>query len=155
MSSDCSFVLLPLLLLFFFLLGGGLLQKVHRDLLSFATKLSFIRSLRGEERDICKQPKNDREKRSLPGRLTVTRNKQNQLITVKPLTSDAAADAQTETDEVLLQLVWDHGPVQSLLWDSFDLVRARVDREWSVCPLRHQCISAELQQKMETWQRST
>jgi len=36
-------------------MGGGLLQKVNRDTMSFATKLSFIESPNGTKRDIMKK----------------------------------------------------------------------------------------------------
>ena len=37
-------------------MGGGLLQKVHRDSMSFATKLSYMKEADGKERDIMKCP---------------------------------------------------------------------------------------------------
>eukprot|EP01097_Dermamoeba_algensis_P010534 TRINITY_DN7848_c0_g1_i1.p1 TRINITY_DN7848_c0_g1~~TRINITY_DN7848_c0_g1_i1.p1 ORF type:complete len:466 (-),score=114.93 TRINITY_DN7848_c0_g1_i1:249-1646(-) len=54
-------------------MGGGLLQKVNRDTMGFATKLSHIvyeDASRGA-RDIMKFPKSDAEKISLPGILRV------------------------------------------------------------------------------------
>ena len=38
-------------------MGGGLLQKVNRDTMSFATKLSHIEYASGEKRDVMKIPK--------------------------------------------------------------------------------------------------
>ncbi len=38
-------------------MGGGLLQKVNRDTMSFATKLSFIRYANGQAVDVMKRPK--------------------------------------------------------------------------------------------------
>ena len=52
-------------------MGGGLLQKVNRDTMSFATKLSYIMYADGTERDIMKKPQTDPEKISLPGILAV------------------------------------------------------------------------------------
>ncbi|KNE70236.1 hypothetical protein AMAG_14389, partial [Allomyces macrogynus ATCC 38327] len=52
-------------------MGGGLLQKVHRDTMSFATKLSYVKLADGTERDVMKVPKTDSAKSSLPGRLAV------------------------------------------------------------------------------------
>jgi nicotinamide phosphoribosyltransferase len=52
-------------------MGGGLLQKVHRDTMSFATKLSFIRYADGSERDVMKCPLTDMAKISFPGKLAV------------------------------------------------------------------------------------
>jgi nicotinic acid phosphoribosyltransferase len=54
-------------------MGGGLLQKVNRDTMSFATKVSFIRYADGKERDVMKMPKGDKGKTSLPGRFAVVR----------------------------------------------------------------------------------
>jgi nicotinic acid phosphoribosyltransferase len=38
-------------------MGGGLLQKVNRDTMSFATKLSFIRYADGRAVDVMKRPR--------------------------------------------------------------------------------------------------
>ena len=48
-------------------MGGGLLQKVNRDTMSFATKLSHIVYADGSQRDIMKAPSSDTSKTSLPG----------------------------------------------------------------------------------------
>ena len=48
-------------------MGGGLLQKVNRDTMSFATKLSHIVYADGSRRDIMKAPSGDASKASLPG----------------------------------------------------------------------------------------
>lgn len=50
-------------------MGGGLLQKVNRDTMSFATKLSHIVYADGSQRDIMKAPSSDASKTSLPGEL--------------------------------------------------------------------------------------
>jgi nicotinamide phosphoribosyltransferase len=55
-------------------MGGGLLQKVNRDTMSFATKLSYIRTPDGKTRDIMKKPKSDPGKVSLPGILKVKKS---------------------------------------------------------------------------------
>lgn len=69
-------------------MGGGLLQKVNRDTMSFATKLSSIHfsdqdqrfvttkvaTLLNLNRDIMKTPKTDSGKISLPGVLAVVRD---------------------------------------------------------------------------------
>lgn len=44
---------------------------MHRDSMSFATKLSFIEYEDGTKRDIMKIPKQDRGKISMPGELAV------------------------------------------------------------------------------------
>ncbi len=48
-------------------MGGGLLQKVNRDTMSFATKLCHIVYADGAAADIMKQPQTDTGKFSLPG----------------------------------------------------------------------------------------
>ncbi len=55
-------------------MGGGLLQKVNRDTMSFATKLNHIVYRgHGHGTDIMKQPQTDTGKFSLPGMLAVKR----------------------------------------------------------------------------------
>lgn len=48
-------------------MGGGLLQKVNRDTMSFATKLCHIVYADGTAADTMKQPATDTGKFSLPG----------------------------------------------------------------------------------------
>ena len=48
-------------------MGGGLLQKLNRDTLSFATKLSHVVYADGTPADIMKAPTWDTTKVSLPG----------------------------------------------------------------------------------------
>ena len=55
-------------------MGGGLLQKVHRDTMSFATKVNKIVYSDGEERDVMKCPKTESGKFSLPGELSLVYN---------------------------------------------------------------------------------
>lgn len=56
-------------------MGGGLLQRVHRDTMSFATKVNKIIYGNGEERDVMKCPKTESGKFSLPGELSIVYNK--------------------------------------------------------------------------------
>lgn len=48
-------------------MGGGLLQKVNRDTMSFATKLSHVTYADGTQADIMKSPTGDASKISFPG----------------------------------------------------------------------------------------
>jgi nicotinic acid phosphoribosyltransferase len=57
-------------------MGGGLLQKVHRDTMSFATKVNRIIYADGEVRDVMKCPKTEAGKFSLPGELSIVYNKE-------------------------------------------------------------------------------
>lgn len=54
-------------------MGAGLLQKVNRDTMSFATKLSHIVYSDGRGQDVMKRPMSDSGKISLPGELEVKR----------------------------------------------------------------------------------
>ena len=48
-------------------MGGGLLQKINRDTMSFATKLSHVTYADGTQADIMKSPTGDASKISFPG----------------------------------------------------------------------------------------
>ena len=52
-------------------MGGGLLQKVNRDTMSFATKLSHVVYADGTRADIMKSPTGDTSKISFPGMSTL------------------------------------------------------------------------------------
>eukprot|EP00842_Homolaphlyctis_polyrhiza_P001810 jgi/Hompol1/262/HPOL_005267-RA len=120
-------------------MGGGLLQKVHRDTMSFATKLCSITYADGAQRDVMKMPKTESGKISLPGELKVIRNADG-LPVVYPAESHVVGE-----DELVV--VYDHGkPVIS--WDSFATVRERVATEWSRSPLKFDPVSQELKQKI-------
>ena len=54
-------------------MGGGLLQRLNRDTLNFATKLSHLTYKDGSAVDVLKAPKTDPSKGSLPGVLAVKR----------------------------------------------------------------------------------
>jgi len=124
-------------------MGAGLLQKLNRDTMSFATKLSHIRYADGVARDIMKKPKSDPEKISLPGILKVKRV--NGVPTIFPAT-------ENEKDEDnLLKVVWDNGPVKGLVWDDFSTVRARVASEWHGVPKLYNPVSKELHEKIGLW----
>lgn len=84
-------------------MGGGLLQKVNRDTMQFATKLCHIVYADGSSRDIAKMPKTDIAKCSLPGVLGVKRV--DGVPTAFPAHLVAAEDN-------LLKVVYDCGPVQ-------------------------------------------
>ena len=84
-------------------MGGGLLQKVNRDTMQFATKLSHIEYADGSVRDIAKMPKTDPEKSSLPGVLGVKR------LDGVPTVFPAQMVSPTEN---LLKVVYDCGLVK-------------------------------------------
>jgi nicotinamide phosphoribosyltransferase len=125
-------------------MGGGLLQKVNRDTMSFATKLSFIRTADGKSRDIMKKPKSDPNKISLPGVLKV--KKVNGVPTVFP-----AASTQEKDPENLLQVVWDSGTVPGIKRENFDKKRINVQEGWATVPKVYDPFSAELRHKISDW----
>ncbi|GIL51514.1 hypothetical protein Vafri_7487 [Volvox africanus] len=122
-------------------MGGGLLQKVNRDTMSFATKLCHIIYEDGRPADIMKQPQTDTGKFSLPGILAVKRV--NGVPTVFPADSGEVAP-----HENLLRVVYDKGPLEGV-WDDFDTVRARVASEWAALPRTADNISVSLREKVQ------
>jgi nicotinic acid phosphoribosyltransferase len=88
-------------------MGGGLLQKVNRDTMSFATKLSYIVYMDGTAREVMKRPKTESGKISLPGILKVRRD--GGKLIVEPRTPEEKPDY--ETNEVSGEWeVWCAGP---------------------------------------------
>jgi hypothetical protein len=47
--------------------------------------------------------------------------------------------------------VYDKGPVPGLVWDNFDTVRQRVEREWKIVPKTYDPISDQLKTKIKRW----
>ncbi|KAG2489592.1 hypothetical protein HYH03_011873 [Edaphochlamys debaryana] len=121
-------------------MGGGLLQKVNRDTMSFATKLCHIVYADGHAADIMKQPQTDTGKFSLPGVLAVKRV--NGVPTVFPADSGEVAPHDN-----LLRVVYDMRPLEGV-WDDFDTVRARVASEWTALPKAADNLSASLREKV-------
>jgi len=120
-------------------MGGGLLQKVNRDTLSFATKLCHVVHADGRGSDIMKQPQTDSGKASLPGVLAVQRV--GGVPTVFPAEEVAPGDN-------LLRVIYDGGPVEGHAWEGFDALRARVAREWAALPRAADPLSASLKAKV-------
>ncbi|CAG8575713.1 5260_t:CDS:10 [Cetraspora pellucida] len=121
-------------------MGAGLLQKVNRDTMSFATKLCHITYADGTQRDIMKAPKTGSSKTSLPGEFVVKKNEHGVPI-VYP--KEACAENDPEN---LLRVVYDHGKISE--WDDFDTIRKRVAKEWPLLPRTYDNISPELKLKI-------
>lgn len=122
-------------------MGGGLLQKLNRDTMSFATKLCHITYADGVKRDIMKTPKTDAGKISLPGEFGVKKNEHGIPI-VYP------KEVLPENDpENLLKVVYDHGKVCE--WEDFSTIRKRIAKEWPSLPRTYENISPELKVKIE------
>eukprot|EP00461_Guttulinopsis_vulgaris_P002187 UN02188 len=162
-------------------MGGGLLQKVNRDTMSFATKLSLIvnhietqtqndveqakQELIGYEledyliRPIMKLPATDSGKISLPGKLRVVRDpKYPTGLVVKPdfnvfPTNSPQANVQRNTDDLPNELVvvYDHGPIKDFKWDDFDTLKKRVEEQWAATAPTHDPFAAELKEEIKRW----
>ena len=125
-------------------MGGGLLQKINRDTMSFATKLAHIEYADGRSRDIMKTPQGDSGKFSLPGELAV--KLANGIPTVFP------ADDVT-AEENRMHTYYDSRPREDLKWESFSEIRRRVCSEWTALPKKHDPISAPLRAKIQRFMK--
>jgi len=123
-------------------MGGGLLQKMNRDTMSFATKLSHIVDADGTERDVMKTPKSSSAKISLPGRLFVGRKDG------VPLVYPAEAP-ECKTMEPVLKVVYNKRPVPGAFED-FDACKARVHAQWKALPPKGTVLSPALQRKIDS-----
>ncbi|KAI1316216.1 hypothetical protein EDD11_010326 [Mortierella claussenii] len=150
-------------------MGGGLLQKLNRDTLSFATKLSHITYQDGTKRDVMKHPKSDSDKISLPGILDVYTDEQGELK-VGPRREDGVPHAGN-----LLKVVYDHGKVpradtstrqfgtQSVqdakfvlsekesqaAWETFGEIKKRLEHAWEHAAKVHDPVSKELHERIK------
>jgi len=128
-------------------MGGGLLQKVNRDTMGFATKLNFIEYENGEQRLVMKLPKTDSGKSSLPGILHVERSQPGRELVFNHMQNDRKNN--------LLQVVYDHGPIAGL-WENelFDHLKERVRKEWKEAPPDYDPISPQLKEEIQRWKAS-
>lgn len=121
-------------------MGGNLLQKVNRDTMSFATKLSYYETLDEDGnvvgRDVAKLPKTDASKFSLPGRFSVRMDPTGCHPVVYPMGADADS-------EELLELIYDCGPVQYKM-ESFTEIRGRLEAAWRRAPKKAAVLSPAL-----------
>jgi len=131
-------------------MGGGLLQKVNRDIMSFATKLSFIIDADGHERDVMKRPKQEGGKTSLPGILRVVPAQHAGALRVVPATWNREKRRSEGEGDSVMRVVWDYGPVAGC-WDEFDVLRERVERQWADAPPTYDVVSDELKARVERW----
>lgn len=81
-------------------MGGGLLQKVNRDSMAFATKLCYIMRIDGSERYVMKRPATDASKYSIPGIPCVKFDEENVPCVYSAL-------EKKDEDNDLLELVYD------------------------------------------------
>lgn len=122
-------------------MGAGLLQKVNRDTMSFATKLCHIDYADGTPRDVMKAPKTDAGKYSLPGVLQVKRV--GGVATAYSIPNNGTGTPLVAANENVLHVVYDKRPV-AVKWENFSELRKRVATEWEVAPKTANNISPEL-----------
>ncbi|KAI8816390.1 nicotinate phosphoribosyltransferase family-domain-containing protein [Fimicolochytrium jonesii] len=130
-------------------MGGGLLQKVNRDTMSFATKLSKVVNKDGSEREVMKMPKTGADKFSLPGEFHIVRNSQS-----IPIVYPSPPPLPLSSTPSLLQTVYDHNRPLPTKWDDFTTVRERVKREWTAVPKAVDVLSPELRARIEVFKES-
>jgi len=116
-------------------MGGGLLQKVDRDTLSFATKLCYveIKEANGniKQRNVMKAPAGVPEKWSSPGIMRVVHS-ESKHHTVIPAEKFNNIDGFTMKDS--MKTVYDNGRLdESYMTEEFDTIRKRVSDEWEKC----------------------
>lgn len=97
-------------------MGGELLQKLDRDIMSFAMKASAIR-IDGQWRDVYKDPVTGPEKKSKRGRLALVENRRGEMETIRL--------EELGQRENLLLPVYRDGRI--LVETDFDQVRARAE----------------------------
>jgi nicotinamide phosphoribosyltransferase len=135
-------------------MGGGLLQKVDRDTLAVATKLSHISTTTDDgnggpirtRTDVMKAPRTDAGKASLPGRLAAERVPAAPGVAVNPadpatfyLRAAGAGEALGPGGDAL-GVVYDCGPVPGRVRatdnspGAFEALRARVAAGWAATP---------------------
>eukprot|EP01080_Neovahlkampfia_damariscottae_P003703 gene3703-6592_t len=123
-------------------MGAGLLQKLNRDTMSFATKLCYIQYADGSERDVMKMPLTDLTKFSLPGLLKVEKDKNG----VPQVHVGSEKDVGSKNN--MLEVVYDKKPV-GYKFECFDDVRKRVETEWKSIPKQFNAIGDDLQKKID------
>lgn len=122
-------------------MGAGLLQKVNRDTMSFATKLSHITYADGTPRDVMKSPKTDAGKYSLPGKLEV--RKIHGAMTTYP---NPTLEGKIIPNQ--LEVIYDRGPVAQHK-RTFDQLRAELNKNWHEAPPKYDAISVAMKEKIE------
>lgn len=65
--------------------------------------------------------------------------------TVFPKDSNEVSD-----EDNLLKVVYNMGPVDGLVWDDFDTIKARVKNEWPTLPLSADNLSSSLKAKIRS-----
>ncbi len=126
-------------------MGGGLLQKVDRDTMSFATKLCYMMDENGADVDVVKDPAGQEGKLSLGGKMTVLHEHTNGQITGEHfLCTETAAEAymlqQPGKFAKSMTVVYDgtdsattSAPeIEKFNKELFDETKARLKKEWEL-----------------------
>lgn len=132
-------------------MGAGLLQKVNRDTMSFATKLCYVVTKDGKTQEIWKHPKTDSSKFSFPGKTQVNWVGSNGRVGPSgwhqtfPIPA-SWEDYKYEKDEVVT--TYNCGPVLND-WFTFDQTRNLLKDCHSRMPKHGTGISQQLADKIE------
>ena len=124
-------------------MGAGLLQKVNRDTMQFATKLSYIKYAdgTGEFKNVMKAPKGQKSKWSLPGKSVVMKRVVKRNESGVPLVFGPHIVCTEDQSKVLAKqgyipsmiTVYDNGRDMGNMdfyTETFDDVRSRMETEW-------------------------
>ena len=122
-------------------MGAGLLQKLNRDTMSFATKLSHITYADGRTMDIMKRPSDDKGKNSLPGIVKVSMEKETKILKVYPI------ETLTDAADMRLQLIYNNGPV-NIEWPTFDEIKSNILEQYKYLPKHADAISTQMYYKI-------
>jgi nicotinic acid phosphoribosyltransferase len=130
-------------------MGGGLLQKLNRDTMAFATKLCYTKTLNIDgkpptELNSMKSPDDDKGKWSLPGKLMVLQEKIKSTDTLGPHkvydeeTGNKLIKAGTHKNSMIVvydgtgeATPEDKAQIDQFHDETFDQVKARLDMEWN------------------------
>lgn len=133
-------------------MGSALLQRgLHRDTLSFATKLCSVTDAMGQVRPVCKAPLADVNKTSLPGKFVLARRavsgggKGPIMVFPDDGNNDTIDDKGIDS---VMEIIYDRGPVHSVSSRrSFTELREASLREWRGAPKTFDPISSALREK--------
>jgi nicotinamide phosphoribosyltransferase len=125
-------------------MGGGLLQKVNRDTMSFATKLCYMVDENHTEIDVVKDPAGQEGKLSLGGKMVVLHEHTNYIITGEHfLCTEKAAETYLQQPGKYarsMKVVYDGtksaltsaAEIEKFSNELFDETKARLIKEWEL-----------------------
>ena len=125
-------------------MGGGLLQKVNRDTMSFATKLCYMKDDNDIEIAVMKCPKGEAEKTSLGGKMVVLHEINGSGKMIGPhfvCTEDAANEyLKLGKHKKSMQVIYDGtdtsgasaADIKAFNSEMFDAIKKRVEEQWAL-----------------------